>query len=53
MRLCPNEVGVCETDFVETLELLEADGEELLGFGFCDSPCRRRGAEPVTSATEG
>ena len=38
MGLCPDEVCLCEADFVETLELLETDCEEFLGFGASDGP---------------
>ena len=51
--LCPDEVGVGETDLAEAHELFEADGEEFLGFGACEGPCGGRGEESLAVAAEG
>ena len=38
MGFCPDEVGVGQPYFVQALELLEADREELLGLGSRERP---------------
>ena len=38
VRFCPDEVRLCQANFVQSLELLETDGEKFLGFGASDGP---------------
>lgn len=52
MRLCPDEPSVDEADFIQPFELLQADREELAGFGLGDRPCGGRREEAVAVAAK-
>ena len=53
MRLCPYEMGICESDFVQPFEFSEADREELGGFGAGERPCGGWGEEALAVPAEG
>ena len=52
MWLGPYKPSIDEADFIQPFKLLQADGEELAGFGLGNCPCAGRREETVAVAAK-
>jgi len=52
MGLRPDEAGIDEANFIEALELFEAQCEQLSTFGLSDGPSVWRAEESIARPTE-